>query len=103
MKITKRQLKRIIREERARIIAEQAVSMNDLLRVIGGESPRQPKPAFLALRDALVVSGDVAEDTFKMLVDMGLSADELAENFPELARHIHKLSPAELSTVAHSI
>ena len=102
MKITKRQLRRIIREERARILAEQAVPMDDLLRVIGGESPRQPKPAFLALRDALVVSVDAA-DTFKMLVDMGLSADELAENFPELARHIRKLSPAELQTVADSI
>ena len=101
MKITKRQLRRIIREERARILAEQAVSMDDLLRVIGGERPRQPKPAFLALRDALVVADE--EDTFVMLVDMGLSADELAENFPELARHIRKLSPAELRTVADSI
>ena len=92
MKITKRQLRRIIRE---------AVSMDDLLRLAGGERPRQPKPAFLALRDGLVVADK--EDTFKMLVDMGLSADELAENFPELARHIRKLSPAELQTVADSI
>ena len=101
MTITKRQLRRIIREERARILAEQAVSMpmKDLLHAIGA---RQPKPAFLALRDALVVTTDAAE-TFKMLVDMGLSADELAENFPELARHIRKLSPAELRTVADSI
>jgi hypothetical protein len=102
MKITKQQLRRIIREERARILAEQAVSMEDLLRDIGDLSRRQPKPAFLALRDALVVTDDDAE-TFKMLVDMGLSADELAENFPELARHIRKLSPAELRTVADSI
>ena len=102
MKITKQQLRRIIREERARILAEQAVSMEDLLRDIGDLSRRQPKPAFLALRDALVVTDDDAE-TFKMLVDMGLSADELAENFPELARHIRKLSPAELQTVADSI
>lgn len=93
MKITKRQLRRIIRE---------AVSMDDLLRLAGGERPRQPKPAFLALRDALVVTTDAAE-TFKMLVDMGLSADELAENFPELARHIRKLSSAELQTVADSV
>ena len=93
MKITKRQLRRIIRE---------AVSMDDLRRLAGGERPRQPKPAFLALRDALVVTTDAAE-TFKMLVDMGLSADELAENFPELARHIRKLSPAELQTVADSV
>jgi hypothetical protein len=90
MKITKQQLRRIIRE---------AVSMDDLLRDL---SRRQPKPAFLALRDGLVVTTDAAE-TFKMLVDMGLSADELAENFPELARHIRKLSPAELQTVADSI
>ena len=93
MKITKRQLRRIIRE---------AVSMDDLRRLAGGERPRQPKPAFLALRDALVVTTDAAA-TFKMLVDMGLSADELAENFPELARHIRKLSPAELQTVADSV
>ena len=92
MKITKRQLRRIIRE---------AVSMDDLLRLAGGERPRQPKPAFLALRDGLVVADE--EDTFKMLVDMGVSADELADNFPELARHIRKLSPAELKTVADSI
>ena len=90
MKITKQQLRRIIRE---------AVSMDDLLRDL---SRRQPKPAFLALRDALVVTDDDA-NTFKMLVDMDLSADELAENFPELARHIRKLSPAELQTVADSI
>ena len=73
--------------------------MDDLLRDL---SRRQPKPAFLALRDALVVTDDDA-NTFKMLVDMDLSADELAENFPELARHIRKLSPAELQTVADSI
>ena len=101
MKITKRQLRKIIREERARILAEQAVSMDDLLR-LAGEKPRQPKPAFLALRDGLVMTDDDA-NTFKMLVDMGLPADELAENFPELARHIRKLSPAELRTVADSI
>lgn len=103
MKITKRQLRRIIREERARILAEQVVPMDDLLRLAGGEKPRQPKPAFLALRDGLVRAGVDAENTFKMLVDMGLSADELAENFPELARHIRKLRPAELQTVADSI
>lgn len=78
-------------------------TLNDILELMTSNTmnKQQPKPAFLALRDGLVVADE--EDTFKMLVDMGLSADELAENFPELARHIYKLRPAELQAVADSI
>ena len=65
MKITKRQLRRIIKEEKARLLAEQ---------------PRRPMPKGVAIeRDALIVADKLEGAFFDALEELGADAQTAAD------------------------
>jgi len=97
MKITKRQLRRIIKE------AMGPLPM-DLVRRTGGYIPEPEKDPYVALRDAVIALGRDAENTFAMLVlDLNVEPGEVANNFPPLASILSKIDKQTLIDVAESL
>lgn len=97
MKITKSQLRRIIRE------AMGPLPM-DLVRRTGGYMPKPEKDPYVALRDAVIDLGVDAENTFAMLVlDLNAGPGEVADNFPSLAPILSKIDKQTLMHVAESL
>jgi hypothetical protein len=97
MKITKRQLRKIIKE------AMGPLPM-DLVRRTGGYIPEPEKDPYVALRDAVIDLGTDAENTFTMLVlDLNVGPEEVANNFPSLASIISKVDQQTLIDVAESL
>jgi|LWDU01.1.fsa_nt_gi hypothetical protein len=101
MKITKRQLRRIIRET----IREGSGPLPmDITRRTGGYMPGPEKDPFTALRDDIIDLGLDAESTFTMLVlDLKLGTREVAENFPALASILSKIDQQTMIAVAESL
>ena len=94
MKITKRQLRRIIKE------AMGPLPM-DLVRRTQWPAEKDP---LTALRDGLIELGPDAEGLFSMLVlDLGSSPQEVAENLPELASVLRGADQQTLLDVAESL
>jgi hypothetical protein len=96
----------ITRSQLRRIIAETVGGPlpMDMLRRTGGYIPAQPVSFFTAIRDGLTQLGPDAESTFAMLVlDLAVSADELAGNFPSLSSPITTADRQTLIDVAESL
>lgn len=106
MKITKRQLRRILREamgspDLAAIDFYSSLPLS-LQRLDPSIGPQ--KDAWLSVRDSLAEAGDDAVRTFAMLaLDLGVDPPEMADNFPSLAKHIRQLSGQELRDIAESL
>ena len=97
MKITRKQLRRIIKEAMAPLPM-------DLVRRGGGYTPKSEKDPYVALRDAVIALGKDAENTFAMLVlDLNVEPGEVANNFPPLASIISKIDKQTLVDVAESL
>jgi hypothetical protein len=98
MRITKRQLRRIIRE------AIGGPLPMDLVRRTGGYGPKPTKDPLLALRDGIIDLGADAEETFKHLVlDLGASPREVADNFPSLADTLATMDRQALIDITESL
>lgn len=106
MKVTKKQLRKIIREamgspDLAAIDFYSSLPLS-LQRLDPGIGPQ--KDAWLSVRDGLSEAGDDAAGTFAMLaLDLGVDPQEMADNFPSLAKHIRSLSSADLVDIAESL
>lgn len=98
MKLSESQLRKIIRETRG------GLPMS-VVRQTGGYGPKTKKEPFLAVWDWFTGLDDPdTMNEFKMLVlDMGLSTQEVAENFPQIAQDIMKLNPKELNAIARDL
>ena len=82
MKITKRQLRRIIKEEKARLLNE--IAPDDPYASVGGPDPspssRRPMPKAVNIeRDAMIVLDQLQYAFFDALEELGVDADT-AEN-----------------------
>jgi hypothetical protein len=98
MKITKRQLRRIIKE-----VIGGPLPM-DLARRTGGYGSEPTKDPFFAVRDGIIDLGADAEETFKYLVlDLGASPREVADNFPSLASALVTMDQQALIDVTESL
>ena len=98
MRTTKRQLRRIIRE------AIGGPLPMDLLRRTGGYGSEPTKDPFFAVRDGIIDLGADAEETFKHLVlDLGASPREVADNFPSLASTLAMMDRQALIDVTESL
>jgi len=94
VRITEHQLRRIIRE------AMGPLPM-DLVRQTQWPAEKDP---LTALRDGLIELGPDAENLFSMLVlDLGSSPQEVAENLPELASVLRGADQQTLLDVAESL
>ena len=99
MKITRRQLRRIIRESIGGPLPM------DLVRRTGGYGPKPTEnDPFLAARDGIIGLGPNEEETFKYLVlDLNVNPQEVADNFPSLASTLATMDQQTLIDIAESL
>jgi len=99
MRVTKRQLRSIIRESIGGPLPM------DLVRRTGGYGPKlAEKDPFLAVRDGIIGLGPNEEETFKYLVlDLNADPQEVADNFPSLASTLATMDQQILIDIAESL